>query len=161
MRFTSLTSLPFMLFGHTSVTILVNQIQGVATQAISPALTDPVLSNYLILATCDDPVANAGVATCSLLSASLLRLRINRPPNSAVTNTTLITVNANPLLDVSGMAVAGTPLTVTDPHGSSLTLFDHSHEAVGHPITDPGHTHQVLESAAAVTVKVDWMIIHT
>ncbi len=158
MRFDSLASLPFILTGSTSVIIPLNTVRGSLNVTLSPALTDPTLANYKVFASVKGVFPSAWSAQANLASVTLLQVAALRSPNSGVLASALtgISVGAGDLTDVD--------VTTQNPHGADLGFNGHGHTTTGHPVTDPQHTHAVASlsfSGGALTVNVDWMIIHT
>jgi hypothetical protein len=166
MRFQSLVAptvapFSFAMFGSVSVTILAGQSRGIASVTLSPALTDSNLSNYKVSATVNASI-QAFSASVYLSSTVVLQVAMFRVPTVASSTglaSTGLTVGANDLTDVSGMAVSGG--VVSDPHGADAGFFGHGHTTTGHPVTDPTHSHTIGGGyGGQITGNVDWLIIH-
>jgi hypothetical protein len=170
MRFYSTASVvsapfSFAIFGTVSVTIANGVARGTANATISPALTDATLTNYKCFATVNDPTGQAWSANVKLSNSTTLLVAAYRlssgtgPTGNAATG---VTVAGNDLTDVSGFATDPVSETVSGPHGADGGFFGHGHTTTGHPVTDPQHSHTSgnLSYGTALTVKVDWLIIH-
>jgi hypothetical protein len=146
--------------GSTSITIPANTTNAFVNQALSPVLPDSLLSplgkaNYMVFSGVDDPSATTlFVMGARLTSTSNLAVRIGRDIAPTVSSATTAVTHSTP-----GALTDYTVVDFVTPHGANA-FATHSHETSTHPHTDPGHSHSLTQTAAAITASLDWMIVH-
>lgn len=140
--------------GSSSVSIAANNLNGTSVVTLSPVLPDANLANYIAFSNVDFN-ASVWAARAWIHATNQLILRVFQA-------ITLTAGSASTGISITPGSLAS--VTDTDPvstaHGADADLLPHSHGTTSHAVSDPAHTHILTGTSGAVTVTVDWIIIH-
>jgi len=151
---TDLTAPTLKVFrvGTVGVNIAANVFSGNASVAMTPPLD--ATANYKTFASANDAdVAWSARAYLLNVNTMIVSAFRNPVPSQTSLSSTNVTVAGADLTDVD--------VTIFNPHGSDIGVGPHGHTALGfHTVTDPTHLHGITATGGAITVNVDWMLVH-